>query len=140
VPLVARVVVDVHPRVDWQLLRQRHEQVEGVESELQSFDFLGELDKLTPLEADVADCRRLQNDVRDWLWGQAWAAVPYMLCVGFFVAKLSSEGMELPQWIYWLAALILSSSLCVWIVFVGLELRSRNRMTEIFRKYEWPTP
>jgi len=74
--------------------------------------------------------------VRGRLWGQALAAVPYAPCAGFFIAKLSSDGMNLPHWLYWVAALIGSCALCVWIVFAGLERESRNRMMKIFRKYE----
>ena len=137
VPLVARIVVAVYPRISWPILgRPGAEHIEAVESQLLSVGFLAQLDRLTPPAADAADCQRLQDEVKRWLWGQAWAAAPYTPCAMFLIAKVSSDGMELPSWLYWLAALIGSCAVCIWLVFLGLEIATRNRMARIFRRYE----
>jgi hypothetical protein len=137
VPLVARLVVTVHPRIDWPLFgNPGTEHTEAVESLLQSVPAKDELDKLIPLDTDAADCKRLQDEVKRWLWGQAWSVAPYVPCAAFLIAKASSDGMEVPNWLYWLAALICSCALCVWATFFGLEIAARNRMADIFRRYE----
>jgi hypothetical protein len=137
IPLVARIVADIHPRIAWPILaKPGPEHVEQIESQLQSVGFGSQLDRISPLAADIEQCQRLQDEVKRRLWGQAWAALVYMPCAGFFIVKLSSEGMDVPHWLYWFAAIIGASALSVAFVFGGLEIGSRKRMAMIFRSYE----
>jgi hypothetical protein len=137
IPVVARIVVDVHSRVTWPWLgRPGQDQAHAAEDQLQSVESGRMLDEITPLAADIDACMRLQDEIGRWLWGQASAALPYSVCASALILEVSSSGLGLPPWAYWSMALVGSCMVSVWLVFVGLEISARNHLGRLFRRYE----
>jgi hypothetical protein len=138
-PVIAGVVAETHPLVDWEDPRTAPwaTRVEDeVSDALQRYGLTKRLTALAPTYGDRLGCDRLQDSIIRWLHWQGWVAVIYAPAGAYLAVVTSLKNADLPMATHYAAAFVLTVTITLWIVGAVQEVRARNRVATIFRKYE----
>jgi hypothetical protein len=106
-----------------------------IEDRLQSVQVGRMVDDVTPYFAASADCRRCQEQIQNWLKGQACGFLAYLPGALFITWGVLQRSYDVPATGYWLAVCNCLIGLTVAAIFFGFEVVSRNRLATLSLDY-----
>lgn len=106
-----------------------------IEDRLQSVQVGRIVDEVTPFFAASADCRRCQEQLQNWLKGQACGFLAYLPGALFITWGVLQQSYDVPPTGYWLAVCSCLIGLTAATIFFGFEIGTRNRLAALSMKH-----
>lgn len=106
-----------------------------IEDHLQSVSVGRIVEEITPFFAASADCRRCQEQIQNWMRGQACGLLAYLPGALFITWAVLQQSFKVPPTAYWLAVCDCLVGLTVAAVFFSLEIAARNRLAALSMRH-----
>jgi hypothetical protein len=134
IPKMGELLIDLTAKDDKR--RPREDRLRNLQNNLQATDYLPAIQDLGSLARDHSELQTLQDDACKWSRGEGISAGAFLLGFLYPACLWSLDGYSPPAWLGPPAYLLLGLGGAFAVAFFVQETSSRNRLSEIVRKYE----